>query len=107
MQYGHDRTYTNEGFATGAEFGAVYQKRFSLIAGLSASSFLILGGAEILIFLGAADILAFLFSHNHSVADLPFQLQTIFMAGFSFGIFFLALSLMPRKIVGSEPDHLQ
>ena len=107
MQYGHDRTYTNEGFATGAELGTAYKERFSLISGLSASSFLILGGAEILIFLGGADIFAFLFSHNHSIADLPFQLQTIFMAGFTFGIFFLALSLMPRKIVGSEPDHLK
>ena len=100
MQCQHDNTYTNEGFATGTGFGAAYQKRFSLIAGLSVSSFLILGGAEILMFLGGADILAFLFSHNHSVTELPFQLQTIFIAGLSFGVCFLALGLMPRKIVG-------
>jgi len=66
-----------------------------LIAGLSALSFLVLGGAEILIFLGSADILVLLFGHSHSIVDLPFQLQTFVIAGLSIGLCILAASLTP------------
>jgi hypothetical protein len=95
MQYGHGTFFATETFETGGRLGAVYKRRFNLIAGISALSFLVLGGAEILIFLGGADILAFLFSHSHSAADLPFQLQTIAIAGLCFGLCILAVSLAP------------
>ena len=97
MQTGHYDSYANDDFATCTGYGAVYQKRFSLIAGLSAMSFLILGGAEILIFLGGADILVLLFGHTHSVADLPFQLESIVIAGLSFGLCILGVSLTPAS----------
>ena len=95
MQYENCGTYVNEGFTACTGYGAAYQKRFSLIAGLSALSFLLLGGVEILIFLGGADILILLFGHNHSAADLPFQLQSIVIAGLSFGLCILAVMLTP------------
>ena len=95
MQYEHADTHVNEGFSNCTGYGVVFQKRFSLIAGLSALSFLVLGGAEILIFLGGADILILLFGHSHSIADLPFQLQTFVIAGLSFGLCILAASLTP------------
>jgi hypothetical protein len=87
MQYEYCDTDVNEGFTTLTGYGAVYQQRFSLIAGLSALSFLVLGGAEILVLL---------FGHNYSAADLPFQLQSIVIAGLSFGLCILAVSLVVR-----------
>jgi hypothetical protein len=95
MQSGQGMFFANGALETSGRSGAVYKQRFSLIAGLSVLSFLILGGTEILIFLGGADILAFLFGHSHSAADLPFQLQTIVIAGLSFGLCVLAASLVP------------
>ena len=95
MQSGQGTFFASGALETGGRFNAVHNKRFSLIAGISALSFLILGGAEILIFLGGADILAFLFGHSHSAADLPFQLQTIVIAGLSLGFCVLAASLAP------------
>ena len=86
MQYEHAGTHVNEGFSNCTGYGAVFQKRFSLIAGLSVLSFLVLGGAEILVLL---------FGHSHSIADLPFQLQTLVIAGLSFGLCILAVSLAP------------
>jgi hypothetical protein len=86
MQYEYCGTHVNESFTTCTGSGAVYQKRFSLIAGLSALSFLFFGGAE---------ILTLLFGHNHSAADLPFQLQTIVIAGVSFCLCILAAKLTP------------
>jgi hypothetical protein len=112
MRYEHADTHVNESFLNYTGYGVEFQKRFRLVAGVSALSFLLLGGAEILIFLGGADILAFLFGHSHSAADLPFQLQTIVIAGLSFGLCILAVSLAPArvmtfcKIVGCETDHL-
>jgi hypothetical protein len=94
MQFEYCDIDVIEGFSTRPGFGAAYQKRFRLIAGLSAIGFLFLGGAEISIFLGGADIFAFLFGHNHPVVDLPFQLQTIVIAGLSFGLCVLAMSLL-------------
>lgn len=97
MQSEYLDTHVSDGFIPWPEYGAGYRRRFRLVAGLSALSFLLLGGAEILIFLVGADILAFLFSHNHSVADLPFQLQTIVIAGLSFGFCILAVGLAHRS----------
>ncbi len=93
MQYEHAVPHVNEVFSDYTRYGAAFRKRFRLVAGLSALSFLLLGGAEIMIFLAGADILAFLFGHSHSAADLPFQLQTIVIAGLSFGLCILAVSL--------------
>ena len=86
MQSAHYGTHANESFTTYTGCGPVYQKRFSLITGLSALSFLFFGGAEILVLL---------FGHNYSAADLPFQLQSIVIAGLSFGLCILAVKLTP------------
>src|SRR5476651_485802 len=92
-------THVNESFLNYIGHGPAHQKRFGLVANVSALSFLLLGGAETLIFLGGADILAFLFGHSHSAVDLPFQLQTIVIAGVSFGLCILAVSLASRDVM--------
>ena len=79
--------HVNESSATGAGSGAVYQERISLINGLSALSFLMVG-----LMVGGAEILILLFGHNHSAADL---LQAIVIAGLSFGLCILAVKLTP------------
>ena len=86
MQYEHCGTHIDEEFTTSTGYGAVDPKRFGLITGLSALSFLLFGCAEILMLL---------FSHNHSAADLPFDLQTIVIAGVSFGLCILTVKLAP------------
>ena len=94
--------HISDAFAPWSGYGARYGKRFRMVAGFSALSFFILGGAELLIFLAGADIVAFLFSHNHSVSDLPFQLQTIVIAGLSFGLCILAVGLTSA---GTTPEQ--
>src|SRR5664279_2235105 len=79
--------------STSDAFASVFQERVNSIFGVSALNFMVLGCAEILMLLGFADLVAFLFSRNHSVADLPFQIQTIGLIGLSFGFCILALSV--------------
>jgi hypothetical protein len=74
-------------------FVSAFHERINSIFGVTALNLLVLGGAEILMLLGFADLVAFLFSRNHSVADLPFQIQTIGLIGLSFGFCILALSV--------------
>jgi peptidoglycan biosynthesis protein MviN/MurJ (putative lipid II flippase) len=85
MQYGRSNTRTNEDFATGAENDAVYQRRYSFIASLSALSFL---------FIGATEILVLLFGNENFAAEFP--LHNIVLAGLSFGLCALATMLMPE-----------
>jgi hypothetical protein len=83
MQSAHCGTQFDEGF-TGTESGAEYKKRFGLITGLSALSFLIFGAAE---------ILTLLIRHSHAPADFAFDLQSVVIAGVSFSLCILTVKL--------------
>lgn len=96
--------YVAEAIASGA-FASSFQERFNSIFGVSALNFIVLGGAEILVLLVFADLVAFLFSRNHAVADLPFQLQTIALGGlfvFCLHVASAKLADMGRIIFGSR-----
>jgi hypothetical protein len=80
-------------YAEGAS-ASPFQEQFNSIFGVSALNFVVLGGAEILMLLLFADLMVFLFSRNHSVADLPFQLQTIGLGG----VFVFALHMVSAKL---------
>jgi hypothetical protein len=76
MQSGH----LEEDFTTFTGCGELDHKRFALVSGLAALSFLFFGAAELLLF----------FTHSH------FQsMQSIVIAAVSFGLCILTLKLRP------------
>jgi hypothetical protein len=97
MQSGYCGTHADEGFTTCAESGARYQKRFGLIPGVSALSFLLFGVAEILVVL---------FGHNHSAADFSFHLQSIVIAGVSFGLCILTMKLIDTGVMTARAGSI-
>ena len=76
MQSGH----VDEDFTTYTGCGELDQKRFALVSGLAALSFLFFGAAELLLF----------FIHNHSQS-----MQSIVIAAISFGLCILTMKLRP------------
>lgn len=86
MQSAHCGTHFDEGFA-GTESGAANQKRFGSITGLSALCFFLFGAVEILMVL---------IGHSHATADFSSDLQSIVIAGVSFGLCVLTVKLPPE-----------
>ena len=95
---GRQRNVYVAGASTSGAIASPVQERANSIFGVSALNFMVLGGAEILMLLVFADLVAFLFGRNHSIANLPFQLQTIVLGGLTLGFCVLALSVASAKL---------
>jgi hypothetical protein len=86
MQPGPCGTHFYEDFTTCTGSGVEYREPLGLIPGLAALSFLVLGGAEILLLL---------FGHGHAAAGGSFHLPSVVIAGVSFGLCILTVKLKP------------